>query len=363
MKMAEHDTVNRAAHSLTEMMDVFERMTDGILLLNSFKQVIAVNRAAEEMLGWSNADFQQGLLFCDVCEGVVSGYNDEGLTTCIDCHVLTENSPYVELNLRHKDGTRISVTASSSLITDGGDSSAWSILSIRDISRQKQKAKASMASQLSNKMMHTLEEERKRVSKELHDGVGQHIFSIQMTLHTLRSHFKRGNLIEPYENLCQLTSQALEEVRNISTELRPSILDDLGLVPALRSYVKRVQSSMPFSMNIIYNRNARLHSYAETALYRIFQEALSNTLKYAEAEYFNVDLYFGQGAHPEVVMTVTDDGRGFLPDEIGEMGAGLGLFSMKERVSSLNGKIHIDSKVGEGTCIQVRLPQGAGSDA
>src|SRR5690606_35680060 len=149
-------------------------------------------------------------------------------------------------------------------------------------------------------------------------------------------------LEEYYRNLYDMTTQTLEDVRHICTELRPSILDDLGLVPAIRSYVKRMQSSVPFEVTFKYNANVRLDPHIETALFRIFQEGLSNAVKYSEAEQFTVDLSGGENG---VTLTIEDDGKGFLPEEIGENGCGLGLLGMKERVAQLNGCIEIDSEI------------------
>lgn len=302
------------------------------------------------------------VMFCQLCEGIVSDYNDENISTCASCHLFLENSPYVELKLRRKDGKRIAVTASSTLVPGSDGVPPCSILAIRDISEQKQQAQKRISRQLTNKMMQTLEEERKRVSQELHDGIGQSMFSIQLTLNMMRDQFRTSELAETYDNLSQMVSQVLDEVRHISTDLRPSILDDLGLVPAIRSYLKRIKTSVPFELHFTFNRHARLKPDAEIALYRIFQEALSNAIKYAEAENFTVDLFFGRGSHSKVRMTLLDDGKGFLPGEIGDNGIGLGHFSMKERVASLHGTIRIDSMVGTGTRIEVTLPQEGDDD-
>ena len=145
-------------------------------------------------------------------------------------------------------------------------------MAIRDISKQKRRAQEHLSQRLSNKLMQALEDERKRISKELHDGIGQSLFGIQMTLILLKDRFEQLGLEEYYRNLYDMTTQTLEDVRHICTELRPSILDDLGLVPAIRSYVKRMQSSVPFEVTFKYNANVRLDPHIETALFRIFQE-------------------------------------------------------------------------------------------
>lgn len=344
-----------------ELLLEFDSLTDGIILLNRFKQVVGLNRAAETLIGWTYEELQQSVVFCQLCDGVVSNYNDEGLSTCMNCRIFTENSPYLEMILRHKNGRNIAVTVSSTLLKGTEDRPECTVLVLRDISTQKQRAKENMSRRLSNKMIQTLEEERKRVSKELHDGIGQNLFGIQMTLDMLKDRFKQAEMEADYENLYEMTTQVLEEVRNISTELRPSILDDLGLVPAIRSYIKRVQSSVPFKIVFEYNGNVRLDHHSETALYRIFQEALSNAIKYSKAEHFNVDLYFQKGDDQKVVLTIIDDGKGFSAEEIGDNGTGLGLFGMKERVASLKGTIRIDSDLGVGTRIEVVLPQGGRS--
>lgn len=351
------DVFTRMSNPWSPLLNVFAYMTDGILIMNHFRQIVGINRAAEEMLGWTNEDLLNSVAFCQLCDGVVSNREDT-LATCLNCQVFTENSPYVELVLKAKDGREVTVTASSTIMAATADVPACTIVAIRDISAQKRQAKARMSRLLSNKMMQTLEEERKRVSKELHDGIGQNVFSMQMMLDLLLGQLDGHPSAEMCGNVRQMTAQVLEEVRNLSVELRPSILDDLGLIPAIRSTVKRMEAAAPFEMTFTYNRNRRLSAERELALYRIFQEALNNALKYSEAEHFQVDVLFEEGDRAPVMLTVIDDGKGFLPDQLGESGRGLGLFSMRERVAQLNGKIHIDSRVGEGTHIRVWLPQG-----
>ena len=338
-----------------ELLHVMDSLTDGIFLLDQAKHVVGVNRTAQKMLGWTEEEWQQGFDFCrQVCDGVVSEYNDEGLSNCANCRIFQENCPYVEMVLRKKNGERLAVAASSTVMEAKHDRPVCTVMAIRDISKQKRRAKEHLSQRLSNKLMQALEDERKRISKELHDGIGQSLFGIQMTLNLLKDRFEQLGLEEYYRNLYDMTTQTLEDVRHICTELRPSILDDLGLVPAIRSYVKRMQSSVPFEVTFKYNANVRLDPHIETALFRIFQEGLSNAVKYSEAEQFTVDLSCGENG---VTLTIEDDGKGFLPEEIGENGCGLGLLGMKERVAQLNGCIEIDSEIGRGTRIHVALPE------
>lgn len=343
------------------VLSVFQHMTDGILILDELKKITGMNRAAEEILGWKEEELRHKEFFCQICEGLLSQEQEGPRLSCHQCNLLTENAPYLEMTLKRKDGSSVSITATSTQLPPIDQSPARTIVTIRDISEHKQELNKKWTHLLSQKMMRTLEEERKRVSKDLHDGIGQSIFGIQMGLTRLKERLDDKELAHACDNLLQMTAQTLEEVRNISAELRPSILDDLGLVPAIRSYIKRVQPTVHLRIQFTYNCNIRFNPDAETALYRIFQEALTNAIKYSEADSFTVDLSVSVNEEDRcrIDFVLQDNGKGFLPNEIGGNGRGLGLFGMRERVAQLGGLIRIDSAPGEGTAIQVKL-QGGG---
>jgi len=210
---------------------------------------------------------------------------------------------------------------------------------------------------LSAKVMSAQEEERKRIARELHDETGQALTSLVLGLRALHNTTSLEEAHQRTDDLLAQARQALDGVHRLAVELRPSTLDDLGLVPALR------QCTSDFSRNLrvpisFESRGfrGRLQPHVEIALYRIVQEALTNIAKHAQATQISVTL---EHNGESVRAMVTDNGRGFDLKAIldsGDLDRGLGLFGMQERAALLGGSFTIDTAPGRGTSICVEVP-------
>lgn len=197
-----------------------------------------------------------------------------------------------------------------------------------------------------SKLIGIQEEERKNISRELHDGIGQNLYSLLIMINRLRAN-SNPEIIEQIETEI---SNIIEEIRQISWQLRPSILDDLGLVPAIRSFVNKFSEHYGFKTNFTYKLQKRLSSEVETSIYRIIQEAMTNIRKYAETKGISLSL---SEEEDYLFVQIKDNGIGFDPDIKRN---GVGLFSMEERARSIKAKINIKSKINEGTIITVKVP-------
>ncbi|MGO0062562.1 sensor histidine kinase [Brevibacillus fluminis] len=197
------------------------------------------------------------------------------------------------------------------------------------------------------------EEERKRVSRELHDGIGQSLYSIIFSLGMAQK--RSDSLRVELEPIQSLADSALEEVRRMASRLRPSVLDDLGLIPALRAYAEQYQDTYGIETQLeVLGVTGRYPAEVETALYRICQEGLTNAAKYAQTPKAKVTI---EQAERCVSMTIQDFGNGFLLEEVlRRPNKGIGLFSMRERAALLNGTLSIHSDVQGGTRIEVLIP-------
>lgn len=189
------------------------------------------------------------------------------------------------------------------------------------------------------------EEERKRLSRNLHDGIGQNLYSHLITINLLQSQISHSLI----EQLQQEATELIEEVRKISWELRPAILDDLGLIPAIRSYLSRYSDHYGIDVSFDCSLMKRLSTNKEIAIYRIIQEALTNTQKYAETKKAAVTIREMNGT---VRVMIEDFGKGF---DMAQSTQGVGLFSMDERARSVEGELHVHSIVGKGTKIILEL--------
>jgi PAS domain S-box-containing protein len=190
------------------------------------------------------------------------------------------------------------------------------------------------------------EEERRRLSRNLHDGIGQNLYSHLITINRLLSQMDHPLLQQMQEEATQL----IEEIREISWELRPSVLDDLGLVPAIRSFLTRFSDHYQIDVFFECVLNHRLDISIELTIYRIIQESLTNIRKYADVTEATVTI---RELDQSIRVMIEDNGKGF--DREAQV-TGVGLFSMDERARSVGGELIIHSLPGYGTKIILEVP-------
>jgi signal transduction histidine kinase len=210
---------------------------------------------------------------------------------------------------------------------------------------------------LSAELVSAQESERRRISRELHDEVGQVLSAIMLGLGNLRSAVKDGNTVEAFRQLRlveDMTQRNASVVRNISLLLRPAMLDDLGLVPALNWYSREVSRAGTMAVEVEAEAFADdLPEEHRTCVFRIVQEAVRNASRHAGARKVRIQIAEMAGS---VVLSVRDDGKGFDP----ALEAGLGILGMQERVENLAGKLEVKSQPGLGTAVIFTLPLPGG---
>ena len=202
-----------------------------------------------------------------------------------------------------------------------------------------------------------VEADRRHTAHDLHDGVGQSLSLLVSGLRTAHAAAPDPEAARRCEHLLGLAQTALKDVRRLSLGLRPSILDDLGLAPALERLVADVRESHPIdlSLDLAGLPAGRLPGEVETAVYRIAQEALANVVKHSGAK--TAAVVVRRGAR-EVTVEVTDDGRGFRPAGPGGAAGHLGLTGMRERAVLLGGRFAVEAAPGRGTRVTATIPVG-----
>lgn len=199
-----------------------------------------------------------------------------------------------------------------------------------------------------------LEDEARRIAHALHDDAGQLLASVHLVLEEVST-----GLPSRTRDRLKRVRGPLDEIekhlRRLSHELRPTILDDLGLLPALEFLAQGVAARSGIAVRVEGEARPRLPAPAETALYRVVQEALRNATKHAAARRVDIRLEVVPGA---ARCTVKDDGRGFDTQEVLDRKGdrGLGLIGMRERLSALGGRFTIDSAPGRGTELHIMIP-------
>ncbi|MBV8085913.1 MAG: ATP-binding protein [Chloroflexi bacterium] len=207
---------------------------------------------------------------------------------------------------------------------------------------------------MSAQVLRAQEEERRRIARELHDETSQALnallLSIEMAQETVPD--EDAEACKRLEASKQLTVQTLDAIHNLAFDLRPTMLDDLGLEPSVRWYAKR--QSDTYGLQILLDIDGledRLPTQTEVALFRVVQEALTNVAKHAQASLVRVNM---RRLDDSVELTVADNGRGFDPDQV--PGDRLGVFGMQERVSLLSGRFELNARPGRGTRLHVTVP-------
>jgi two-component system sensor histidine kinase UhpB len=211
---------------------------------------------------------------------------------------------------------------------------------------------------LSEGAINMQEEERKRIARALHDDTAQAVSTILLQLERLENELpeERTDLKKRLGESRQLAARMLEDLRKNIWDLRPTILDDLGLVPAIRWYARTRLEETGARVNFDLDEEIRLEPYQETMLFRICQEAVGNVQRHARAE--NVAICLAKEA-AQVCLEIKDDGRGFDVERTAEEAVSrkqLGILGIQERVSLVGGKVKVESTPGQGTCLHVCIP-------
>jgi two-component system sensor histidine kinase UhpB len=212
---------------------------------------------------------------------------------------------------------------------------------------------------LASQVIRAQEDERRRIARELHDDTAQVLFAQLIRLSALKSSDDAA-VQELAGSLEQLTSEALESVRRLALELRPPALDDLGLLAALGDLAQRYTDLLGIPVDYeARGDRGRLNPDIELVLYRVAQEALTNVAKHANATAAWVDL---DRTATDVTLSIRDDGIGFDEGNVIEsddLGLGLGIFGMEERVALVGGRFDIWSEPGKGTEVFAYIPLSA----
>ena len=337
---------------------------DAVIATDGTGAITFMNPLAEALTGWDQGDvlrrsLRDVFILVDEASGEKIAYE---IADMIE-EVHGEHSGQGVLAIRGGDRTPIEYTFAPIL----GDNQEFSgvVLVFRDITQRKEseaelKTHESNLQRLSSQLINTQEAERGRLSRELHDEIGQALTAIKINLETLKREIPKDSTPVTQECLAEtdtLTDNILDQIHQISLDLRPSILDDLGLVPTLNWYVKRFAQRMNIRVEFAPpGLKQRLDPELETVIYRIVQEALTNVAKHADARKVRLSLEQGEAL---VSVTIEDDGKGFDPEAVGQKtpeNSGAGLLGIRERIMLLGGTSEIQSGTDRGTRITLRLP-------
>jgi len=208
-------------------------------------------------------------------------------------------------------------------------------------------------------MNELLEQEIKRIAYAVHDDAGQLLVAVHLALADVAR--AAPDATQQLDKITALLKQVEIQLRQFSHELRPTVLDDLGLVPAIQMLAGAVAQRANLPVQVSAELPGRLSSSAEVAIYRVVQEALTNAVKHSHARSVSVDLFCEDSM---VHCLIQDDGIGFSSEILNQKGQrrGLGLVAMKERFNAIGGTIRIESAPKQGTTVRLVLAKNAGKE-
>lgn len=240
-----------------------------------------------------------------------------------------------------------------------GDRAAGAIERARMLEALKEREM--LIAQLSGHLLSGQEEERKRISRELHDETGQALMVIRLYLSMLEKAVKTRGAKSKITETVEVVDRTIEGLRRIIAKLSPLVLEELGLVAAIRKEAKDLAKNTGIVVRVqIPESLGRFAPQVETALYRIVQEALHNVAKHAQARTVDVDLRVDRG---ELKLEIADDGVGIVDQKGAVRGQSFGLAGIKERVSTMSGVVRVHSVQGQGTRIEISVPAAQAPDA
>lgn len=345
-------TVDKKLEETRQLLSsIVESSSDGIVSFTVDGKVLSWNAAAEKLFGYSAEEVQGH----DVSLFLSPETSRESLPIF---KVVQAGEPVVfEAQRRRRDGTLIDVSITTCPIKNRQGDVIGVSSNVRDISEARRAAE--MRTQLLKRLVTAQEDERRRISRELHDQMGQSLAALMLGLKSLEGSAQlESSASRRLKDLQELTNSLAEEVHTLARHLRPTALDDFGLHTALSNYVddwsERSEINADFHSNGLITR--RLPPDIETAVYRMVQEALTNVLKHARARNVSVIVEHRGG---RVLAIVEDDGCGFdvtTPSVLSPKQRRLGVLGMEERISLVGGTFNIESTPGLGTTVLATIP-------
>jgi PAS domain S-box-containing protein len=349
--MMEHHEALAALHENEERFrQAFAQSPIGMLLCQLDGHVFKANAAFCRMSGYDDDEII-GHRLGDLAPQVSTADEEIALFAKIASGEIADFS--VQQEQVHKDGHIYVVQSSISLVRSSTNAPLYCLAHVEDLTeRQRHQFEA-----LAKQALSVQEEERTRLSRELHDDVGQSLTALKLMLRRVQQNCGHGQATECLRQASEATEHLMADVRAIAYRLRPSQLDDLGLMSSLRWHLDKV--ARPAGLEVVLSGNLgneRLPEALELCCFRVVQEALTNVLKHACARELEVSL---NRVDTSIFLTLRDNGTGFdvtrhylVPDN----SRSLGLIGMRERVAAMGGRLEVKSSPGQGTEIRASFP-------
>ena len=336
---------------------LIENSTEMIYQTDKKRFVVSANRTMLDKLGYLTEE--------------LSGMKMDNIVPANECEkmikhtqkIVENGNDSIETMFLSKKGKTIHVEINANAMYDSQDNFIQARAFVRDITERKKVEKAEKNKKdlqlLSSQIISVQEEERRRISRELHDDAGQALTAMKINVEMLEKEIPESstNIRKRLTETKQLLTHTLKEVRSLSFELRPSLLDHFGILSAIRGYSKNFSERTNINVEVHgKNITERFPPEIEILFYRCAQEALTNVAKHSEAKDVTIDIVQYEN---KLCMKIKDSGNGFNVNRHFEKninGSSLGLFGMRERAALLGGKLKIHSERNKGTELEILAP-------
>jgi PAS domain S-box-containing protein len=332
-------------------------MEEGVHRVNLQGDIVFENPAAARMLGWEVAELlgKPGHLTMHHAreDGTLYPKEECPIYATLRDGIIRQVADEV---FWRRDGTSFPVEYMTAPMRNDRNEIVAAVVTFRDITDRKRAQDALRI--YSQRLIQAQDAERRHIARELHDEIGQVLTAVKINLQSVQRSCRTADCLPRLDESIGIVDEALGCVRELSIELHPSLLDDLGLTAALRWYVDRYAERTGIMAELLngFKEDGRLPRELETACFRIAQEALTNVARHAQAGSVSVHL---ERSTERVLLTVMDDGVGFDIDNLrkkAQAASTLGLRGMEERALAVGGHIEIDSGSGRGTRVHATFP-------
>lgn len=324
---------NELIASEIKFRNIFESSEDGIAIISQNFVLVQGNPALQKMLDATDEQFYNGTIF----DNIPTNYH-EIVTHAIQEIFNQKSITNLEIELVGFNGKKFSVELSARLILYEGENAILTI--IRDVSERK-----TMEKVLLNAIIETEERERRRLAGDLHDEMGPILASLRMYISILQQKNKEPEQIEILGIMSNLTKNSIENIRTISNNISPHLIERYGLASAINAEVDNLRLLLPISFDTNLT-GIKLSRNVEITYYRIIKELINNTIKYAKAKSASIYLYF---ENEYLSLSYSDDGIGIDLEAVEqEKNKGLGLFNIVNRIKSIDGEFSYNTSYGKG---------------
>jgi PAS domain S-box-containing protein len=331
---------------------LFDNIPVMISVRDSAGKLLLVNEEWERVLGWTLQEAQR----TDV---LAEAYPDPEVRRKALEQILTADRRWTDFRTRTRDGRTIETSWARVALSDGTTIGFGQDITERKGAEERLRESAAELRALSERLRIVREEERTQMAREVHDEVGQALTALRMDVAWLEQKLAEGGDQKPtveskLRSMSELIDTTLDAVQRIATELRPGVLDELGLEAAIEWYLKEFEQRTGIVCRFRSQIDGPpIHPGRSTAVFRILQEALTNVARHSVATQAKIHLVSDR---ERLRLEIRDNGRGIPEDRI-ESSRSLGLVGMRERARSLGGDIEIRGATGRGTTVTLTIPQ------